>query len=169
MGKTMTKKIERITQIDGYRICTRLDQVCDKTDGGLCLYHQGHSDATVAEELNLPVGSVANLRLQHKGKLRERRPNGSGGDGAEFEALKQEIVEVRAENGALKQTMAALQAALAEQFPITMGQIKAAIDQHNKLVEHLAMNRVINSTKGLTIKGCEPGAIVLPLNGESPA
>jgi hypothetical protein len=79
------KRIASRTEI--VAIHAELAKVIKKMDGGLCEYHEGHSDFTVAKLVGCSEANVAGVRTEMFGKL--RRPATSD------EAARQEIMGLR--------------------------------------------------------------------------
>jgi hypothetical protein len=86
------KRIASRTEI--VAIHAELAKVIKKMDGGLCEYHEGHSDFTVAKLVGCSEANVAGVRTEMFGKL--RRPATSD------EAARQEIMGLRASHDDLK-------------------------------------------------------------------
>jgi hypothetical protein len=118
----MARKRDRASRIEVIAINKRLEEPLTKLEGGLCTYPAGVSDQSIADELKVSRASVSGLRQEVFGKLRPASP-----------AADARVDEL---------------ATLADNLVVSHSVLK---DRFNKLVQLLALNRVVDC-KHLEIK-----------------
>lgn len=69
------RKNDRATNLEILNIGDALRLVASKGDDGMCVYKEGHSDQSIADQIKVSVNSVANMRLSMFGRLRPMRMN----------------------------------------------------------------------------------------------
>ncbi len=111
---TTRKTTDRASRVEIVAINKRLEETVTKLEDGLCVYAEGVSDQTIADELKVGVRSVAGLRVDLFGKL---KPYGTVEDRVD------DLVKL---SGNLVTSYDTLK------------------DRHNKLVMLLALNRVVD-------------------------
>lgn len=116
-----------------YAVGKRLEEVCEKLPEGMCQYiGEGlHSDESIAAELQVSESTVRTLRTQVFGKLRLKSKPVEDSS-AEVAALKEQIKKFEA-----------VVAVLSRDIVARAEWEKDMIDRFNRLIDNLAMNRII--------------------------
>jgi hypothetical protein len=111
------KQNDRASRVEIVAIHKRLAETVTKLDGGMCVYQDGVSDQTIAQELGVSRSSVAGLRQEMFGKV--RAPASAPSQDPRIDDL----------------------------LKVNENVLKAYTDlrdRHNKLIALLALNRVVD-------------------------
>jgi hypothetical protein len=127
---------KRATRMDNYRITKKLEEVCRKVDEEFCEYiDPTTTDGAIAEELEVPEGSVALQRRDIFGKLRS-------GPGAGYASkLEARIVALEKQTQGMANQLGGISRTLDEVVVRTLDEVVA---KHTKLCQQLAVDRVAN-------------------------